>query len=98
MPEKDHEKILSSRQDIVNQKSLNPLDLKYETSYGINLLILSILYDIDVLFNRFLSERVYSPDELRQIKNSDGYNLMAICRNFGKLQYMEKIKEYIQKY
>lgn len=96
MADRDYQRILSSKRDLVNQRSVSDsLDLKYQTFQGINLLILSILFDIEPLFNRILSEKVYTPDELRQIKNSDGDNLMTICRNFKKLQYMDKIKSYI---
>lgn len=97
MADRDYQKILSSKRDLVNQRSVSDsLDLKYNTFHGINLLIISILYDIEPLFNRILFEKVYTPDELRQIKNSIGDNLMAICRNFKKLQYMDRIKSYIQ--
>ncbi len=74
------------------------IDWKLVNPYGLPLIGLAITYGIEFLLDTILEKRVYTPTELREIKNSVDYNLITLCRLFGHEDYSEKIRNYVQNY
>ena len=98
--EENHRKIVEQKHnDIANYLQMYPeIDLKIDNPYAMSLIALTVTYDIEFLFDQFLEKRIYSPNELREIKNSADYNLITICRLFEREKYAEKIRDYVKNY
>ena len=82
----------------LKEHPIKTLNLKKSNNYGTNLMILPITYEIDEIFIKILAEKIFSPDELREMKNSMGHNLITICRLFNKDRYSRLIRNYVKYY
>lgn len=67
-------------------------------SCGLNLLMMSIVYNSEIVFNEFINEKIFTPDQLRSMKNSNGYNLITLCRYFDRVDFASRIRNYVSEY
>lgn len=79
-----------SREEVFNsEKPLTPL---------MNPLMLSITYKTNKVIDHILDNKMFTPEELRDMKNTMGYNLITLSKIFNNPEAEKKIRDYVLSY
>lgn len=69
---------------------------RYNPNFGTNCLMLAITYQANNVLDYILSNKMFTPDELRAMKNSMDYNIITLARLFNNSYAENAIREYVK--